>query len=181
MASGHFEDVPDPTDWLPTPLAGLAAVETALQCKVCKEPYKTPMLTSCSHTFCSECIRRALGNDGKCPLCRASDQESKLRNNWSMEEAVEAFAKARTSTLTFARVGPRENSRRSSPKRKRHESESLQAEAVPQVKRLRSSARLSQARADEPAPTVPRDEVEVIDDTDDEDYEDPEIGKCACP
>ena len=75
------------------------------------------MLTSCNHTFCSICIRRALSNDGKCPMCRASEQEIKLRGNWSMGEAVEAFTSARRDVLDFARK-PVVTPNSDSPKRK---------------------------------------------------------------
>ena len=92
-------EVQDSSDWLSTPVALLAPVETALRCQVCKDFYNTPMITSCSHTFCSLCIRRCLTNDGKCPSCRASDQELRLRRNWVVEELVQAFQAARPSIL----------------------------------------------------------------------------------
>ncbi|RDA85132.1 hypothetical protein CP532_1573 [Ophiocordyceps camponoti-leonardi (nom. inval.)] len=98
-----IDNVPDPSDWLSTPLSGLAAVEASLRCQICKDFFATPMITSCSHTFCSLCIRRALLNDGKCPLCRATDQELKLRRNWTAEEAVNSFSSARSATLALAR------------------------------------------------------------------------------
>src|SRR5215469_15342374 len=50
--------LPDPTDWLNTSLPSFATLESALRCQVCKDFYDTPMITSCSHTFCSLCIRR---------------------------------------------------------------------------------------------------------------------------
>lgn len=96
-------DVPDSTDWLETPLRSLANVDSALRCQVCRDFYTTPMITSCSHTFCSLCIRRSLNNDGKCPACRAPEQEMKLRNNNAMEDLVDAFKRARPDVLEFAR------------------------------------------------------------------------------
>jgi len=92
-------DLTDPTDWLPTSIPQLSALETALRCQVCKDFYDTPVLTSCSHTFCSLCIRRCLSSEGRCPTCRASDQASKLRRNWAVEEAVGAFGAARGRVL----------------------------------------------------------------------------------
>ena len=96
-------DVPDSTDWLNTPLALLSHLESALHCQICKEFYDTPMITSCSHTFCSRCIRTSLSADGRCPACRASDQASKLRNNWQLQEVVSTFLAARPQTLKIAR------------------------------------------------------------------------------
>ena len=107
---GHNEklsDVSDPTEWLDTPLSGLAPVDSALRCQVCKDFYNTPMMTSCSHTFCSICIRRCLAVDGRCPTCRASEQEVKLRRNWALDEVVTAFDGVRKSTLSYARESHR--------------------------------------------------------------------------
>ena len=96
-------DVPDPSDWLGTPVSRLAPVETALRCQVCKDFFTTPVITSCSHTFCSLCIRRCLTNDGKCPTCRAIDQELRLRPNWIVQELVDAFQTARPEILRLGK------------------------------------------------------------------------------
>ena len=92
-------DVPDSSDWLGTSVTQLAPVETALRCQVCKDFFDTPMITSCSHTFCSLCIRRCLTSDGKCPACRAPDQELRLRRNWTVQEIVDTFKIARPAIL----------------------------------------------------------------------------------
>ena len=97
-------DISDPTEWLRTPLSSLAPVDSALRCQVCKDFYSTPMITSCSHTFCSICIRRCLAADGKCPACRNSEQEVKLRRDWALDDVVTAFQSARASTLLYARA-----------------------------------------------------------------------------
>lgn len=96
-------DVADPTDWLDTPVSKLAPVESALRCQVCKDFFTNPVITSCSHTFCSLCIRRCLTNDGKCPTCRAVDTELKLRPNWIVQELVESFADARPKILQLGK------------------------------------------------------------------------------
>ncbi|GKU03098.1 e3 ubiquitin-protein ligase rad18 [Fusarium langsethiae] len=178
--SEHY--VPDSTDWLATPLSALAAVEGALRCQVCKDFFKTPMITSCSHTFCSLCIRRALSNDGKCPLCRATEQENKLRSNWSLEEAVQAFVSARSDTLELARKG---NSQNTTSKRKAT-SDHHDSGNSPDGKRLRSSSRLQNTRsATRQTPKIEYNEtVEVADsdgDDDDEYRPEPEDGLVACP
>jgi E3 ubiquitin-protein ligase RAD18 len=113
-------DVPDSTDWLNTPLSLLSHLESALHCQICKEFYDTPMITSCSHTFCSRCIRTSLSADGRCPACRASDQASKLRNNWQLQEVVSTFLAARPQTLKIAREEREEaNKAKKLAKRKR--------------------------------------------------------------
>lgn len=96
-------DIPDSTDWLDTPLKDFSTLENALHCEICKEFYDTPMITSCSHTFCSKCIRTALSTDGRCPSCRTQDQASKLRNNLALQEVVVRFLAARPKALDMAR------------------------------------------------------------------------------
>ena len=124
-------DVPDSTDWLNTPLAALADLESALHCQICKEFFDTPMITSCSHTFCSRCIRTSLSADGRCPACRASDQASKLRNNWQLQEVVSTFLVARPQAIKIAREErDKADDTKKSTKRKRAILESDEATAV---------------------------------------------------
>jgi E3 ubiquitin-protein ligase RAD18 len=136
------DDVSDSTDWKKTPLPSLAPVDSALRCQVCRDFYNTPMITSCSHTFCSLCIRHCLNNDAKCPTCRKGDQESKLRNNYALEELVEAFKSARPEVMAFAKR--REEVLSSSPKRKRGEAEATE-DRSPVRKRTRAGRRAQQS------------------------------------
>ncbi len=163
--------VPDSTDWLSTQLAALMPVEQAFRCHVCKDFYTSPMITSCSHTFCSLCIRRCLSIDGKCPLCRATDQESKLRGNWALREAVDAFCKARSGVLAVARAPKTATTRSASPKRKAVDDDG------PGPKRTRTSARLSRTKATEFSAAIEDDEVEEEDRDRDEDYAEDEPGR----
>ncbi|KAL8944603.1 MAG: hypothetical protein Q9211_000528 [Gyalolechia sp. 1 TL-2023] len=101
-STGGPLDIADPSDWLRSAVPKLAPVEGALRCQVCKDFFDTPMITSCSHTFCSLCIRRCLTNDGKCPACRAPDQELRLRRNWAVQEIVDTFQVARPSLTSLA-------------------------------------------------------------------------------
>lgn len=140
LSKADLSDVSDSSDWLGTPLALFAAVEAALRCHVCKDFYTTPMITSCSHTFCSICIRRCLSNDGKCPTCRALDQELKLRSNWDMETAVDAFQRARQAGLEYART-PIASSQATRSKRKVLDTESAVEGGLQARKRTRSSSR----------------------------------------
>lgn len=174
---GSFDDIADSTDWLTTPLPGLAAVEAALRCQICKDFYNTPMLTSCNHTFCSMCIRRALANDAKCSLCRSVQEVSKLRSNWSMEEAVVAFVKTRADLLALARKPPTvliqtvevpvaaNSSSLSSPKHaldvegEEDDDDYAAAAEYQPAKRLRSSARKSKTRGAELTAEMARQEA----------------------
>ncbi|KXG52689.1 Zinc finger, RING-type [Penicillium griseofulvum] len=171
-------ELPDSTDWLETPLSLLAPFESSLRCQVCKDFFDNPVITSCSHTFCSLCIRRCLSAEGKCPACRSSDQELKLRRNWAVQELVDAFKLARPSVLDLAR---RENARLSGKeevierpaqkkrKVKQVEEEELQVpEASSQGRRTRSQRSINSSAEER---IVPQTVHEVIEDSqDDEEY-----------
>jgi E3 ubiquitin-protein ligase RAD18 len=167
-------NVADSTDWLTTSLRGLAPVEAALRCQVCKDFYKTPMTTACAHTFCSLCIRRALASDGKCPLCRASDQESKLRGNHALEEVVDAFTQCRADTIKFAREASTQVA--SSPPRTLKRSPPAEESGMSEPKRLRRSARQTRPTNDLLSPTAIQPDVPRSDDCDEEE-EDPIDGE----
>ncbi|KAL2222030.1 putative DNA repair protein [Thermoascus aurantiacus ATCC 26904] len=183
----HAFDIPDSTDWLATPLALVAPLESALRCQVCKDFFDNPVITSCSHTFCSLCIRRCLSAEGRCPACRSSDQELKLRRNWAVQEVVDAFRNARASVLELARraaaggvggEGGDDPKQPAAKKRRLDRSEQPgDEEVVEEGSRTRSQSRRSegkaQAQAQAPLP-------EVIEDSADEDYV-PDDGLVACP
>lgn len=89
-------------DFLPRAIMqfpSLSALDDQARCRVCKDYLTGPMMTTCGHTFCSLCIRRALNSDGRCPSCRSLEEESKLRKNLLVEEMVEAFIPLRQSLL----------------------------------------------------------------------------------
>lgn len=136
-------DVSDSTDWLETPLPSLAPVDSALRCQVCRDFFDTPMITSCSHTFCSLCIRKCLGNDGQCPTCRNKDDASKLRNNLPVEELVDAFKRARPNVMEYIKRSE-DAARRASPKRKLVEA-NIEQDSSPVRKRTRSGRRAQQS------------------------------------
>lgn len=173
-------DLPDSTDWLETPLSLVTPLESALRCQVCKDFFDNPVITSCSHTFCSLCIRRCLSSEGKCPACRSSDQELKLRRNWAVQELVEAFQNARPSMLGLARLAANKDreeaevgtQQRFAKKRKVEEREGSNTEVL-EGRQTRSRAK-GVARQPESAT------MEVVEDSQDEEYI-PEDGLVACP
>ncbi|WEW61199.1 E3 ubiquitin-protein ligase rad18 [Emydomyces testavorans] len=167
-------DISDSTDWLPTPLSSLSRVESALRCQVCKDFFNNPVITSCCHTFCSLCIRRCLSAEGKCPTCRADDQEVKLRQNWVVDELVDSFKKARESVLEFARRASTRSDdgaeeERTPKKRKINERESdgqdyllpKETARTPRKIRSQSARQCHGTRSSTPM---------VIDDSEDDDY-----------
>ncbi|TGZ84335.1 DNA repair protein rad18 [Ascodesmis nigricans] len=91
--------LPDPADWATSRIPDLAVLDAALRCEICKDFYTAPVITNCGHTFCSLCIRRCLGADEKCATCRAPEQESRLRKNGAVQQAVDAFMAVRATLL----------------------------------------------------------------------------------
>ncbi|CEJ58200.1 hypothetical protein PMG11_06866 [Penicillium brasilianum] len=184
-------DLPDSTDWLDTPLSLLAPLESSLRCQVCKDFFDTPVITSCSHTFCSLCIRRCLSTEGKCPTCRSGDQELKLRRNWLVQEILEAFKNARESALTLARkeaariaAGNDEVSEPALKKRKVSRVDHTEATETiqhsPQRVRTRSRSQMAPAQSNGQERNQGSLLQEVIEDSQDEDFI-PDDGMVACP
>lgn len=101
---GTTFDLPDSTDWIATALPTFEPLEAALRCEMCKEFYSNPVITSCSHTFCSICIRRSIAADGKCPSCRTALSSDKLAPNIAVREVVMRFQEARPKALELARA-----------------------------------------------------------------------------
>ncbi|EME78596.1 uncharacterized protein MYCFIDRAFT_205100 [Pseudocercospora fijiensis CIRAD86] len=180
-------DVPDSTDWIGTSVPDLAALENALHCQICKEFYDTPMITTCSHTFCSRCIRTSLSSDGKCPVCRASDQASKLRNNWAIQEVVATFINARPKALELARKAQQDIEH---PKRKgkRKRTAVDDSDEVVEGETLGRTTRSKSRRMANPQSSQPEAiEIEDSEDGGDESFqpdaepERPADGLVACP
>lgn len=181
------DEVTDPSDWLPTNLPFFAPLDSALRCQVCKEFYNTPMITSCSHTFCSLCIRRCLSADGKCPACRQTDQPSKLRVNGTVQELVDAFGAARPQGLKVglkAKQETEEGEEEGQPRRKRRKVDKQEKDATParQTRQTRSSGRRANGAALSQDTTI----LDSDDDDVEEYYPEPEPkepndGLVACP
>ncbi|RMJ22611.1 hypothetical protein PHISP_06517 [Aspergillus sp. HF37] len=180
----HAFDLPDPSDWLNTPLSLLGPVENSLRCQVCKDFFDTPVITSCSHTFCSLCIRRCLSSEGKCPACRMTDQELKLRRNWVMQEVMEAFINARPSVLGLARKaqeaerGDGEDIEQPASKKRKversdAEGDEVAADPVSEGRQTRSQSKRVDQQTQTPTPEISgdgRDGEQIPDD-----------GLVACP
>ncbi|CAH1254742.1 TRIM56 [Branchiostoma lanceolatum] len=77
-----------------------------LECKVCYEPYKTPKVLACLHTFCLECLEQSLEKQGErnrlfCPTCRTATcvpegGVRKLKDNFfveSLRDTVDIYRK----------------------------------------------------------------------------------------
>ncbi|KAL9581486.1 MAG: hypothetical protein Q9212_003870 [Teloschistes hypoglaucus] len=157
-------EVTDPSDWLQSNIPKLAPVESALRCQVCKDFFDTPMITSCSHTFCSLCIRRCLTSDGKCPVCRTSDQELRLRRNWAVQEIVDSFQTARPSLSLLANHdSDGKKSRKTAEKRKVEdtdfEDDILEDSAIASARNTRSQGHKRLVTTPKPASDLSVDSI----------------------
>lgn len=67
--------------------------DSLLRCHICKDILNIPVITPCSHTFCSVCIRDYLrnGNDENCPLCLNDLNESLLRPELLLNEICKCY------------------------------------------------------------------------------------------
>lgn len=171
-------DLPDSTDWLSTSLPTFEPLEAALRCEVCKEFYSNPVITSCSHTFCSICIRRCITADGKCPSCKASCPSDKLAPNIAVRQVVLRFQEARPRALELARAGKEEGATTSKvAKRKLEDTDLEEGEKTRQTRSRRVQSRnIRSKEEDEDTPIV------IVDSEDDDGDEEflPE-GMAKCP
>ncbi|KAF2188290.1 DNA repair protein rad18 [Zopfia rhizophila CBS 207.26] len=155
-------DLPDSTDWISTSLASFEPLEAALRCQVCKEFYDTPMITSCSHTFCSLCIRRCITTDGKCPACKNNIQADKLRVNGVVRDIVERFQEARPKALELARKDKEEGKETEGGKKRKLDETDLEEEApVRQTRSRKTRSKCLSGNGEQEAPIeVPDSEDE---------------------
>lgn len=66
------------------------SIDSREECSVCLDDLRKPVITACSHVFCSECIKRVIETQHRCPLCRAEPLE--------LESLVEAATELGEST-----------------------------------------------------------------------------------
>ncbi len=68
-----------------------------LSCPVCHEIFKNPVLLSCSHSFCKECIRQfwRTKKTQECPVCRRRSSRDEPPCNLVLKNLCESFLKER--------------------------------------------------------------------------------------
>lgn len=74
----------------------LSVLESSLRCPICSEFFTAPViLTNCSHSFDSRCLRDYLAVHKRCPSCLAETDESRIRKNLALQEVLNAWQSAR--------------------------------------------------------------------------------------
>lgn len=96
----------EPSDWKNTKIPKLAQLDSLQRCLICKDFLKAPVITSCNHTFCSQCIRQHLMSVSRCPLCKTEQFESNLKRVILLEEIVLCFQALRNDLITLVGSQP---------------------------------------------------------------------------
>ncbi len=68
-----------------------------LYCPVCYEIFKDPVLLSCSHSVCKECLQQfwRTKKTQECPVCRRRSSNERLPVNLALQNLCESFLKER--------------------------------------------------------------------------------------
>lgn len=170
-------DLPDSTDWIVTSLPAFEPLEAALRCEMCKEFYSNPVLTTCSHTFCSICIRRSIAADGKCPSCRTVLSSNKLAPNIAVREVVMRFQEARPKALELARADKAQANGIKTAENKKRKLEDTDVNSIDDARQTRSRQTQRSRRNPDPLEDV----VEVLDSEEDGDGDYSPEGTAKCP
>ncbi|XP_061563972.1 nuclear factor 7, ovary-like [Cololabis saira] len=69
-----------------------------LSCHVCLETFKDPVSLSCSHNFCSSCLKKFWeeAKNRNCPICKRKDSKDDLSVNFSLKGLADSFAGRQT-------------------------------------------------------------------------------------
>ncbi|XP_073691774.1 E3 ubiquitin-protein ligase TRIM35-like [Garra rufa] len=68
-----------------------------LSCPVCCEIFKNPVVLSCSHSVCKECLQQfwRTKKTQECPVCRRRSSREQLPTNLALKNLCESFLKQR--------------------------------------------------------------------------------------
>lgn len=76
-----------------------------LRCSICKDFFNAAMSLSCSHTFCSKCIRVHLSLKSNCPACLKDVKGIyELRNDRLLDSIVAVVGNTKNTTSTTSKV-----------------------------------------------------------------------------
>ncbi|XP_075933689.1 E3 ubiquitin-protein ligase TRIM39-like [Anarhichas minor] len=69
-------------------------LEEDLCCPVCKEVFKDPVILSCCHSFCKDCLQRwwRENQTQECPVCKTISSKSEPALNRALKSRCEAFS-----------------------------------------------------------------------------------------
>ncbi|KAG8007192.1 E3 ubiquitin-protein ligase TRIM17 [Nibea albiflora] len=64
-----------------------SSLEKDLCCPVCHEVFKNPLLLTCGHSVCKDCLRQSQ----ECPVCKTVSSMTRLPSNLVLKNLCEAF------------------------------------------------------------------------------------------
>lgn len=79
----------------PIEYADLKRIEDLLVCGICYEYMEASVITTCSHNYCSLCIRKYLHYKSQCPACFCETFEKDLRKNKVLDEIISYFLRVK--------------------------------------------------------------------------------------
>uniref|UniRef100_A0A087YSR8 Tripartite motif containing 35-12 n=1 Tax=Poecilia formosa TaxID=48698 RepID=A0A087YSR8_POEFO len=79
-------------------------LEEDLCCPVCQDIFKDPVLISCSHSFCKECLQSfwSVTSRRSCPVCRKVSAEDAPRCNLALKKFCDTFLKQKEFNETLS-------------------------------------------------------------------------------
>ncbi|KAF4095525.1 hypothetical protein G5714_023128 [Onychostoma macrolepis] len=84
-------------------MASLHVSAEELSCPVCCEIFKAPVLLSCSHSFCKECLHQfwRTKDTQECPVCRRRSSKLEPSVNLVLQNLCELFLKQRNESRSL--------------------------------------------------------------------------------
>ncbi|XP_019211816.1 nuclear factor 7, brain-like [Oreochromis niloticus] len=78
--------------------------EEDLCCPVCQEVFTDPVILSCSHSFCKDCLKRRWRErpTHECPVCNRRSSRSKPPSNLALKNLCESFLQERDQRASEA-------------------------------------------------------------------------------
>ncbi|XP_068994433.1 nuclear factor 7, brain-like [Embiotoca jacksoni] len=75
-------------------MAERSLLESYLSCHVCSETFRDPVSLSCSHNFCSSCLKKFWEQAGNknCPICKRKSSKEDPGVNFTLKELADLFA-----------------------------------------------------------------------------------------
>ncbi|XP_071374976.1 zinc-binding protein A33-like [Centroberyx affinis] len=70
-----------------------ALFESYLSCHVCSETFRDPVSLSCSHSFCSSCLKQfwEQAKNKNCPICKRKSSKDHPDMNFTLKELADSF------------------------------------------------------------------------------------------
>ncbi|XP_071758245.2 nuclear factor 7, brain-like [Centroberyx gerrardi] len=71
-----------------------ALFESYLSCHVCSETFRDPVSLSCSHSFCSSCLKQfwEQAKNKNCPVCKRKMSKDDPEVNFTLKELADSYA-----------------------------------------------------------------------------------------